>query len=86
MANPLTDPEAFQAWASNPLTQGFLLYLKERQAVLTEAWAAGQPGSHLPEPQAQAVLLGHLAGLEFEDIARHYGIEVKADGDTSKGG
>ncbi len=70
----LTNREDFQGWRDSPMTQAYLAYLKERQTALASQWSKGLPGSHLPEPQAQAVLLGHLASLQFEDIEMHYQI------------
>mgnify|MGYP001558742868 CR=1 FL=1 len=70
--NRLLDPEQFQAWKANPLTQDYLAYLADRRSNLMEAWASGQWGADKVELQAQAVLLGTLAELSFEMIEDQY--------------
>ena len=62
---PLTDPETFKAWAESPLTQEFLGLLGRRQRSLEEAWGRGRSLS--AEQQAQAVLLGKLSRLRYDD-------------------
>ncbi len=73
MDNLLTSKEEFQRWAEHPGTKAFLAYLLKRQAALMEAWGRG--ASLVPEQQAQAVLLGQMAGLNSDDIAHEYGVE-----------
>lgn len=60
----IMEQEQFQAWRDNPLTQEFLGLVRKRQQELTAAWGRGLPLS--PEQQAQAVLLGQLAGISFD--------------------
>ena len=81
MTNPLLDPDRFQAWRDQPLTQGFLAYLKDRRSDLMEAWAKEFPLG-LAE-QREAALLGQLAEISFEHIAEQYGAEVKHDDDSN---
>ncbi len=75
----LTDKADFQAWLSQPMTKAYLDYLRERRDHLAVSWAKGAPGSHLPETQAQAVLLSRLCELNWGDIRDHYQIEEKDD-------
>lgn len=72
MTNSLLDRDQFQRWKDSPLTQGFLAYLRDRQSDLTRAWGKGLVGSNLPEVQAQAVVLGQLAEISFEDLQQQY--------------
>lgn len=67
-------PDGFQAWKDSPRTQEFLRFLLDRQADLCLAWGKGQQLS--PEHQAQAVLLGQLAAISWDDVAQQYGIEM----------
>lgn len=73
MPNLLQDPEVFQAWKDSPLTKDFLSLLMLKQRGLMEAWARGH--SMQPEEQAQAVLLGRLAGLSHDDVLEILGVE-----------
>lgn len=70
----MQDKATFQEWKDNPATQDFLTYLAERQMALMEAWGRGAPLT--PEQQAQAVLLGRLSTIRFEDICEHYEMEM----------
>ena len=72
---PFPDRETFQAWKEDHRTQGFLRYLRDRQSDLMEQWGKGLVNSNLPEIQAQAVALGQLAGIGWDEIAAQYGIE-----------
>lgn len=72
--NRMTEPDSFREWLDNPATQDFLKYLRERQMALMEAWGRGLMTS--PEQQAQAVLLGRLSDLSFEDMIEHYQLET----------
>lgn len=65
----------FQRWKDNPLTQEFLSILGDRQQHLLEAWGRGQPMR--AEAQAQAVILGQLAQVRFEDVQEMAGVEAK---------
>jgi hypothetical protein len=76
MRMTILEPEEFQRWKDSPLTQEFLSLLKARQQNLMEAWGRGQPVS--PEQQAQAVILGQLAQVRFEDVQDMAGVEVDA--------
>ena len=69
--------EGFQAWKDSPLTREYLQFLRDRQADLMRAWGEGKSLS--PEHQAQAVLLGQLAGIRWHDVAQQYVIEVNDD-------
>lgn len=69
----ILEREGFQQWKDNPLTREFLSLLANRQLGLMEAWGRGQPLS--PEQQAQAVILGKLAEVSFEDVEEMAGIE-----------
>ena len=60
----IMEQEQFQAWRDSPLTQEFLGLVRKRQQDLMAAWGRGQPLS--PEQQAQAQLLGLLAGISFD--------------------
>jgi hypothetical protein len=62
----------FQRWKDNPLTREFLSLLGKRQLNLMEAWGRGQPMA--PEQQAQAVILGQLAQVRFEDVQEMAGV------------
>ena len=64
----LLEEEAFQEWKSHPLTEEYLLILAARKQSLMEQWAAGTPGAHSPEFQAQARLLGLLAAMSWDDM------------------
>ena len=64
--------EGFQAWKDNPLTREYLQYLRDRQSNLKEAWARGKLLT--VEQQAQAVLLGQLAEMGWDEIAAQYEI------------
>jgi hypothetical protein len=75
----ILEQEAFQQWKDNPLTREFLSILKDRRQHLMEAWGRGQP--LMPEQQAQAVLLGQLAEINFEDVQEMAGIEVSDGGE-----
>ena len=78
MTQLLLDPEEFQRWKDCPLTQCFLNYLRDRQSDLMLAWGRGLVV--LPEEQAQAVVLGQLAEIRFEDIEQQYpAAEVRAE-------
>lgn len=70
----LLDPEQFQAWKEHPVTAEFLRFLKDRQRGLMEAWGRGV--ALCPEQQAQAVLLGQLAGISSAEVAEHYNVET----------
>jgi hypothetical protein len=74
----ILEREGFQQWKDSPLTREFLGLLAKRQLGLMEAWGRGQP--LLPEQQAQAVILGKLAEISFEDVQDMAGIE-RADGE-----
>jgi hypothetical protein len=65
----------FQRWRDQPLTHQFLKVLGMRRDNLATAWSQGQPLT--PEQQAQAVLLGRLAEVRFEDVAEMAGIETE---------
>ena len=80
--NLLCNPEEFSRWWDHPGTLAFRDYLKERRSDLMEAWAAGNPLA--PEIQAQAVVMGQLAGLSAETVAFELGIEVKNDDAVSE--
>ncbi len=75
------NPETFKEWTNHPLTAVFLEFLRDRQASLGSLWMAGQ--SLPPEAQYQASFLGELAGLEWGDYAKFYGLD--ADQDQSEG-
>ena len=79
MANQLTDPEAFQKWISNPLTQAFRGFLKDYRDQLAMKWAEGHPLG--PKEQSQAETLGDLAELECDDIRKFYGVEEADNGE-----
>jgi hypothetical protein len=69
----ILEPEAFSQWRASPLTQEFLLLLSKRRDNLKEAWAQGQPLT--VEQQAQAVLLGRLAQVSFDDVRDFAGLD-----------
>lgn len=69
----ILEREGFQQWKDSPLTQEFLSLLGKRQSALMESW--GQGVHLLPEQQAQAVILGQLAEVSFEDVQDMAGIE-----------
>ncbi len=71
----LSDREAFQAWKDSPATKEFLSFLRDRQSDLMSAWGLGAMMG--PEQQAQAVLLGQLADLTWQDLADQYEWEVR---------
>lgn len=71
--NPLTDPEQMAGWLGNRQTQAFRQYLQDFRARMAEAWASGQPMT--PQHQAQADLLGQMAGLDCDAIRKFYGLE-----------
>lgn len=73
----LADKAEFQRWADSPATVEFLSYLRERQLHLMQAWGRGL--ALTVEQQAQAVLLGQLAELTWEDLAQQYRWEVSSD-------
>lgn len=62
----ILDKEEFQRWRGHPLTVEFLALLSRRRTELMEAWGRGLRLA--PEQQAQAVLLGRLAEVNFNDI------------------
>jgi hypothetical protein len=69
----ILDQAEFQRWKDNPLTQEFLALLGDRQRNLLEAWGRGKfLGA---EAQAQAVILGQLAQVRFEDVQEMAGVE-----------
>lgn len=65
--------EQFQAWKDHRLTALFLAYLRDFQADLGRQWAAGN--SMAQEAQQTAKILGELSALEWDDVAKFYGIE-----------
>lgn len=69
----ILDKEEFQRWRDHPLTVEFLGVLRQRRSDLMEAWGRGQFLS--PEQQAQAVLLGQLAGVSCNDLREIAGLE-----------
>lgn len=69
----ILEREGFQQWKDSPLTREFLSILANRQLALMEAWARGSLMA--PEQQAQAVILGKLAEVSFEDVEEMAGIE-----------
>ncbi len=72
--------EVFQEWLQNPLTQEYHQFHRDRRASLAERWARGNPLT--PEHQAQAVMLGQLADISWEDIAEQYGIEIEQEAEV----
>ena len=79
--NRLTDPEAWEAWKSHPLTQEWFKFLKDRRTDLMEAWGSGNLMQE--QDQAQAFTLKHLTDLSAGDVRRFYGINDEAnDGDA----
>jgi len=74
----ILEREEFQRWRDHPLTAEFLKLLDQRRNNLMEAWAAGQPLA--PEQQAQAVLLGQLTQVSFEDVLDMAGVENNGEG------
>jgi hypothetical protein len=73
----ILEAEEFQRWKDNPLTREFLSLLAQRQPALTEAWGRGVQMA--PEQQAQAVILGQLAQVRFEDVQEMAGVEVSGE-------
>lgn len=71
----MKERDSFQEWKDQPGTRDFLAFLAERQQHLMEAWGRGAPLT--PEEQAQAVLLGHLSRVSFDDMIEHFGLEDK---------
>jgi hypothetical protein len=71
--------EAFQEWRESPLTQDFFRLMADRKQSLMEQWAAGTPGAHSPEFQAQARLLGQLAEMNWDSLHGLFGIERKEE-------
>jgi hypothetical protein len=66
----LLERDQFQQWKDNPLTRDFLRYLEDRQADLMMAWGRGMDCP--VEMQAQAVLLGQLAAISWDDVVAQY--------------
>lgn len=77
----ILEREAFQEWRENPLTREYLTLLARRKQDLMEQWAAGLPGTHSPEFQAQARLLGQLAEISWDSLHSLFGIEMRKEGD-----
>ena len=61
----LTTREGFQAWVDRKETQEFLALLRSKQLRMMEEWGSGRTWE--AEQQAQAVLLGQLARLRFNE-------------------
>ena len=76
----ILDKEVFQHWLANPATQDFLALLKRRRSDLMEEWARGM-APLVPELQAQAVLLGRLAEVSFDDVRDFAGLGPLESGD-----
>ena len=69
----ILEPEEFQRWKDQPLTREFLKVLAKRRQALMEGWGSGQMLT--PEQQSQAVLLGQLAAVSFDDVCDMAGVE-----------
>jgi len=68
----LMDKDLFQEWRQSPMTVEFFQFLRDRQSNLMQAWGQGTAGSHLPEVQVQAILLGRLAAMDWDDVVEQY--------------
>ena len=66
--------QTFQEWKGHPLTALFRRYLKDFQEDLGRQWASGQ--AMAPEAQQTAKILGEISDLNFDDVARFYGLEA----------
>lgn len=74
--NPLTDPEAFQRWAENPLTVAFRAHLRDRLASVQTLWVSEQtPSAQMQAEQTRAGTWADLASLECDDVRGFYGME-----------
>ena len=71
----LTDRDQFRAWMDLPPTKEFFSLLRQKQVGLMERWAEGSAVT--PEEQSQAVLLGQLARLRFDESEQD-GIGMRA--------
>lgn len=69
----MKERDSFQEWKDQPGTRDFLAFLAKRQQRLMEAWGRGAPLT--PEQQAQAVLLGRLSKVSFDDMIEHFELE-----------
>jgi hypothetical protein len=77
MANPLTEPEEFNRWLANPLTEAFRAYLRDYRNQLAMEWAKGSPLT--PLDQCRAEMATDLSELRCADVRAFYGLEDKTD-------
>ena len=80
MDNPLTDPEAFQRWAENPLTQAFRAHLGDRVASIQALWLSEEtPSAQMQAEQTRAGTWADLCSLSCDDVRGFYGMEGVSD-------
>ena len=65
--------DSFQEWINHPLTLIYLQFLMDRRSMLARKWAAGVKMD--PESQMNAMFLGELSNLKFEEVEEFYEIQ-----------
>ena len=78
--NPLTDPEAFQRWAENPLTVAFRAHLRDRVTAVQALWISEATRSaEMQTEQTRAGTWADLSQLSCDDVRGFYGMEIAGD-------
>lgn len=72
---PRFNHKAFLEWRQARVNRPFFQFLKDQREALAQRWAAGEEMDS--RQQCKALLMGELADLAFEDVARFYGIAVE---------
>lgn len=61
-------------------------YLRDHRDGVKEQWGSGQmPDLEMPKAAVRCEIEGHLAGLEWRDVATFYGLWTEQDEDKYQG-